>query len=113
MITLGTNDTNSIYADQTGSLVVLSGAVALAQTLGQISRTRRGEMVFATDKGIPYWDTVFQTKDILMFEAAMRAEFMKHPEVNRINSFVVTISGEELAYVSEIDTIYGVVKVNG
>jgi hypothetical protein len=113
MITLGTNGSNSIYLNEFGSLVVLSDAQALAQTLGHISQTRRAEMMYATDKGIPYWDTIFMTKDVLMFEAAMRNEFLSHPEVTGIESFTVNIDGETLTYEAKVNSIYGEVLVNG
>lgn len=113
MITLATNSKNSIYKDGTGSIALLSGAEALAQTLGQISRTRRGEMPFNTKDGVPYWDTIFQTKDVLLFEAAMRAEFNKHPEVTGVESFNVQTDGEVITYTAQVLTIYGALKIDG
>lgn len=113
MITLATNDNNSIYVDKNGNIATLSGAEALAQTLGQISKTRRNEMLYAKNRGIPYWDTVFQTQDFQLFEAAMRSEFMRHPEVTGILSFVVEQEGDDLVYEAQVTSIYGTVKVNG
>jgi len=113
MITLAVDGNNSIYLDSSGNLAILSGAEALAQTLGQMSKTRRAEMLYAIDRGIPYADTIFLTKDVLMFEAAMRNEFLSHPEVTGVNSFTVNIDGEVLTYSAEINSIYGKVSVNG
>jgi len=70
-------------------------------------------MLYAIDRGIPYADTIFLTKDVLMFEAAMRNEFLSHPEVTGVNSFTVNIDGEVLTYSAEINSIYGKVSVNG
>jgi len=113
MITLAVDENNSMYLDSSGNLATLSGADALAQTLGQMSRTRRNEMLYATDRGIPYADTIFLTKDVLMFEATMRNEFSLHPEVTGINSFTVSIDGDVLTYSAEVNSIYGAVTVNG
>lgn len=114
MITLATkNDTYSIFVDKSGNIATLTGAEALAQTLGQISRTRKGELMYATNRGIPYWDTIFQTQDYQMFEAAMRSEFMRHPEVTGILSFNVSQDGDDIIYEAQVNSIYGVVKVNG
>ena len=113
MITLAVNTDNSIYVDSTGNLAVISGKEALAQTLAQISRTRRGEMVYNVQDGVPFMETVFQIRDPLQFEAAMRAEFMKHPEVTGVLSFDMTQEGNEVKYSAQVDSIYGTVEVNG
>lgn len=113
MITLATNSSNSIYVNASGNIATLDGAAALAQTLAHMSQTRRSEMLYATDRGIPYWNTIFSTKDVLMFEAAMRTEFLAHPEVTGIDSFAVTIDGETLTYTATVNSIYGEVLVNG
>lgn len=113
MITLAVDDDNSIYTDLTGNLSILSDKKALAQTLAQISRTRRGEMMYNKQDGVPFMETVFQTRDPLQFEAAMRDEFMKHPEVTGVMSFDMTQEGNEVKYSAQIDSIYGTVEVNG
>lgn len=114
MITLATTaETNDIYADKSGNIAIISGAEALAQTLSHISQSQRNEMIYATNRGIPYRDTVFQSKDFLLFEAAMRSEFMKHPEVTGIASFVISQDGEDVTYEAQVNSIYGLVRVNG
>lgn len=113
MITLAVGPNQDMVINASNSLVLLSGKEALAQTIGQICRTRRGEMALYKNIGVPFWDSIFQTKDVIMFEAAMRAEISRHPEVTGIDTFEVTIDGNEIKYTGTIRSIYGEIPVNG
>lgn len=114
MITLATKSgTNSIFVDKNGNIATLSGKEALAQTIGQITRTRRREMMYAINRGIPFWDTAFQNQDFQLFEATMRSEIMRHSEVTGIISFNMEKSGDDLTYEVIVNSIYGTVTVNG
>lgn len=113
MITLGVDSTNSIHLNNLYSLVILSGKEALAQTLGQISKSQLGEMPYNQQEGIPYMDTVFQQRDFILFETAMRAAFLNHPEVNYVISFDMSQDGDQFNYTAQVDSIYGTITVNG
>lgn len=112
--TLGVNANNDIYLGADGNLVVLIGLPAVLQLCEHAVKAVLGEMVLATDQGVPYFQTVWVgVPNFQQFSAALSAAILGVQDVTNINSLVLTQTGNILNYVAEIATIYGVGGING
>lgn len=108
MITFETDFNNDLVIGSDGNLSLISGINAVSQTAEHYAYTLRGEMMFAADLGVPFFDVAFgATPNIAQFESFMRMRIMETPEVIRINSFTAEQVNDSLIYNAEIETIYG------
>ena len=108
------NDVNDIYLDKNGNLAISIGLVAVIETCKQYMQTVLGELTLNTDKGIPYFQSVFTgVPNIQQFVAAGRAALLTVSGVTQVISFDVSINDKTLSYTATIQTIYGQGVVNG
>lgn len=113
MKTLSVNENNDMHA-QNGLLVVAADLEATRQRCTQVMQTVRGEMIYALDQGIPFYQTVWTgSPNLLAFEAAARDALSEIPTVTGVSSFSSRISANVLTYEATINTIYGATIVNG
>lgn len=115
MITFESDFNNDFVIADNGNLSMISGINAVSQTAEHYAYTLRGEMMFAADLGVPFFEVAFgASPNIAQFESFMRLRIMEVPEVLRINSFEARQVDDRLLYNAEIVTIYGVgVITNG
>lgn len=114
---LGAN--NDIYLNEQGNISMSYDIEAVLQQCAQVAKTLLGEMVFNTDLGIPYFETVWVgVPNISQFNAALRSSFLNVDGVLEVIS-LLTSQGEDgspsdrLTYTAVIRTTFGTGAVNG
>lgn len=109
-----TDEKNDIYLTGTGDIAIGNGIYAVLQACRNSAQARLGEMIYAVDKGIPMFETVFTgNPNTGQFEAAVKSAFLSVDGVQRVLKFVISQSGSTLKYQATIETIYGIGELNG
>lgn len=115
---------NDIYLDSHGNIAMSFDQNCLLEECSQVARTLLGEMIFNTDLGIPYFETVWAgVPNIAQFTASLRQSFLNVAGVLQVVS-LTTEQGNDtsanapfndtLTYNAVIRTIYGTgVVTNG
>lgn len=113
MKTFAVNAMNDVYTEN-GLLVLATDMDALTQRCTQVMSAVRGEMLYAVDQGMPFYETIWTgSPNLLAFEAASRVELLRIPEVKSVDAFTASISNNELSYRAQLTTTLGAVTVNG
>lgn len=108
--TTGTND----FLVSGRSLVFASDVDAVLLVCRHVSQTILGEMVFAQDQGMPYFQTVWVgTPTTAPFEAAFRDRINQVSGVVSIDELITEQTGDTMRYSATITTIYGTGTLNG
>lgn len=106
--TLAVDSNNDIYIDGTGNIAIATGLVAVLQTCEHVAKAILKEMVFAQDRGMPYFETVWNgTPTTNPFEAAFRSRVAQVPDVTGVTDLEVTQVADRFTYTATISTIYG------
>lgn len=114
MRTFLSNKRNDLILGADGNLNIISGLAAASQSSEQYMQTRRGEMIYAVDDGIPFDETVWAgTPNVAQFEAAGRARLLQVPSNMEILTFEAVLEGDVLRYTADIRTDSGETTVNG
>ena len=88
-LTIAVNDDNDIYLVN-GDIAMADGKDARAQIISAALRTRRGELQLDTERGVPYFETIFQSGshyNIQLWEAYVRKTVSEFDFVKSISSF--------------------------
>lgn len=113
MRTFATTDTND-FALVGRSMVLSSNLAAVLSVCEHAAQAILGEMVFAKDQGMPYFETVWVgAPTTAPFEAAFRARIMRVTGVINIDELTTEQVGDTMRYRATIATIYGPGVVNG
>lgn len=97
-----------------GNLLIVTGLQAVLYDAERAARTVRGELVFAVDEGIPYFQVVWVgTPNVVQFEAALRARLRKVPDVSDVLALSTRQDRDTLAYEATIRTPYGTGVIDG
>lgn len=108
------NENNDIFATETGRLALVTGLTATLQHAKHAVEARRGEMIYATDRGIEYLDNVFSgAVNLLQFEAHAREAIARVPDVVFVANFEADIVNNTLVYTAEIQTNFGAGVISG
>lgn len=87
--TIAVNGENDIYLVN-GDIATADGSEARTQIISAALRTRRGELQLDIERGIPYFETIFQSGDksrIQLWEAFVRKTVNEFDFVKSIKSF--------------------------
>lgn len=107
-LTVSADSNNDLFIGADGSLALVSGIEAVLQAAQQAAQTQLGEMVFATDQGIPNFQTVWNgAPNLSQFEAYLRRALLAVDGVVSVLDLVTTQSNNALSYRVTIQTIYG------
>ncbi len=99
---------NDLYLDADGNISMSYDIQAVLQACAQAAQTLLGEMVFNTDQGIPYFQTVWVgVPNVQQFTAALRAAFLTVPNVVEVISLITSQINNVLNYTAIIRTTYG------
>lgn len=113
-IIFATNQNNDIFATSTNRLALLRGLPAVLQHCRHAVEARRGEMIYARERGIEYLTNVFDgAPNVLQFEAQVRQAIVRIPNVVSIVSFESEIIDNRLTYTIIIRTTFGTGTVDG
>lgn len=113
MRTLATTATNDLFVSGR-SLQVVTGLEAVLLVCRHCAQAILGEMVFAADTGMPYFETVWVgASSTAPFEAAFRERIGRVEGVESIESLEASLEGDVMRYSARIVTIYGTGGLNG
>jgi len=113
-VTLSVDSKNDIYIGANGSLSLSSAIQATLQAAQQAAQTQLGEMIYATDQGIPNFAVVWNgAPNLAQFEAYLRRAILAVEGVTGIESLDVAQGAGVLTYRATIVTIYGTGAING
>lgn len=107
-MTIAVNDSNDIYL-LNGDIAIATGKKAREQIIAAAIRTRLGELQLDTERGIPYFETVFRSpsKDNLdLWEASVRETIMGFDFVSSIKDldYKIDYNSNTLTYSATIIT---------
>lgn len=111
MKTIAFNSLNDVFRGLDGNIAMLTGIDACQQCCITAMQAIRGEMIYAQDKGMPYFETVFNTYNPAAFEAAARLTLLAVPNVTAVVSFAQQLQEDDLIYVAQIMTTFSTTPV--
>ncbi|OWK42205.1 hypothetical protein [Fimbriiglobus ruber] len=105
--TFGTNASNDLFLGPDGNLVVLAGIAAVEAACATATKAQLGEMVFATETGVPNFQTLWVgSPEYALWKAAVLSTLQSVPGVTAVTSLNLTVSGSTVSYVAQITTQY-------
>ena len=106
--TFGTNDNNDIYIGGNGNLAVFSGLDAVMDACETASKAQLGEMVLATELGMPNFQTIWVgSPNYAIFQNYLRNTLLSVPGVLEVQSIELAVTDNILRYTAVIVTIFG------
>lgn len=110
--TFATNADNDLYIGADGNLAIATGLDAVMGACASAAKALLGEMVLEVNKGIPYFQSVFNgIPNLAIFQSYLLNALNAVPGVNSVKNLTVSVSNHTLNYTAEIDTIYGLGKI--
>lgn len=109
MITLDITGNNDIYLDSGGNLAVAQGIDGVEAACRNYAQTILGEMMHATDMGVPYF---FGSASLAQIRASLRRRLLQVDGVTAIDRLDVLVDGDAIKYTADIRTIYGRLSVS-
>lgn len=101
-------DENNDFLVMGSSLVIATGVTAVLNICEHVAKAILGEMVFAKDQGMPYFETVWTgTPTTAPFEAAFRLRIPQVEGVTEIQELTTEQVGDVMQYRATIVTVYG------
>lgn len=108
------DENNDIYIAKNGRLAMADGLPAVLQNIEHAVKARLSEMVLAVDRGIPFFETIWNgSPNIGQYDAALRVAVLRVEGVLRIDSISFNRNGSSITYTMVVETIYGGVVSNG
>lgn len=105
---------NDIYLDAQGNIAMSFDLQAVLEECAQVAKTLLGELVFNTDLGIPFFETVWDgVPNIPQYTASLRSSILSVNGVIEIVSLLTTVESDTLNYTAVIRTIYGTGAISG
>lgn len=98
-----------------GRLAMCEGLEAYRQILEAAIRTQRGELVLDVDRGIPYFETVFdRPQNVYLWADAVKKRTKQFPWVEEIVSFDYDIdhANHVLTYTMKVKTDIGTITLS-
>ena len=106
------SDGNVIVDSVTHDIKTADGVEAYAVIIGDAIRTVRGELQLDTERGVPYFETVFKSVNgIDIWKNDVRKRVLECPFVKSIDSFDVSYANRKLEYTMRLTTDAGDVTV--
>lgn len=105
-----------IYLDDSGNLAVKSDEQALLDILTNRIRTKRYEVQYDMNKGVPYFETIFANTGLLgLWRSYVIEEVERTSGVISVESLLYSLDegDKKLSYTCQIRTIYGETSLNG
>ena len=114
MITLGINSNNDIFLTSQGSICVKQDLEAMGDIYINKSQTNRGELIYNTDKGIDFFNTIFGDPcypDI--YQNQLISELEDTEKTQRISNFISETEKNIFKYSVNCQTDYGQIILIG
>ena len=114
MRTIAINQNNDIYTDSSGNLVIKQDIDAIGDILVNKCQTNQGELLFNTDKGIDFFNTIFNSPAYVdLFQSQLVTEIENTEAVQRINDYNANVNKDIYNYTVSVQTEYGSIELNG
>lgn len=107
MKSLATHQRNDLFIDADGSLAIARDIEAVKQDCQHAMQAQLGEMVLATDRGMPTMDVVWHNTNLVQFEAYARQTLRAVGGVVDVIALDVAIVDGSLRYSTTIQTAFG------
>lgn len=112
--TLGINNDNDIYLNDSGNIALLSGIEAVADACRTISRAQLGEMVLTASQGIPNFQTVWiGVPNLRLWQSYLKNAIINVDGVQEIKNLEYETKENVLSYIITIKTTFGITQING
>lgn len=106
--TLAVNEKNDIYLGKDGNIVVATGEEAVSNACLTASQALLQEMIYSTNKGLPYFQSVFVgSPDYAIFRNSLISTLLAVDGVLNVQSLSLTVVEGVLNYSATILTRYG------
>ena len=105
-----------IYLDDNGNLAIKSDEQALLDILTNRIRTKKYEVQYDMNKGVPYFETIFANTGLLgLWRSYVIEEIERTSGVISVESLLYSLDEgtKKLSYTCQIRTIYGETSLNG
>lgn len=105
-----------IYLDDNGNLAIKSDEQALLDILTNRIRTKKYEVQYDMNKGVPYFETIFANTGLLgLWRSYVIEEIERTSGVISVESLLYSLDegNKKLSYTCKIRTIYGETSLNG
>lgn len=104
---------NDIYLDSDGNISISYDLQAVLEGCAEVAQTLLGEMIYNTDQGIPYLQTVWiGVPNIEQFNNSLRSAFLNVPNVIEVISLITSQTNYVLNYSAIINTTFGTVTLS-
>lgn len=114
MRSLASDRRNDLVIGADGRLSIVNGAAAVEVVARSHMQARRGEMIHATQDGIPFDLVAFgASPNLAQFEAFARRRLSTITGVREVVSFEARLDGDALTYSATLRTDYGETTING
>lgn len=114
MQTIGINSNNDIYIDSSGNLAIKQDREAIGDVLINKCQTNQGELLFNTEKGIDFFNTIFGSPAYVdLFQNQLITEIENTESVQKINDYNANLDKNVYKYTVDVQTDYGSVSLNG
>lgn len=112
--TLAVDSNNDLYLGIDGNIVIVRNLEAVLQACEHAAKTVLGELVLATNQGVPYFQNVWSgIPNYQQFDAALRSAILDVADVLEVVSLLIAPEGDIVKYNAVIRTIYGGGTISG
>ena len=112
MKTFSQHSHNDIRIGSDGQFATVDGLDAYSTVIADVVRTVRGELQLDTERGVPYFETVFKSVNgIDIWKNDVRKRVLEFPFVKSVDSFDVSYANRKLEYAMRLTTDAGDVTV--
>lgn len=113
MFSIATDENNDIYIDGKGQVAIVDGLQAILQVVKNRIKTLYNELQFNQGEGVPYFETIFGTGDVALWEDFIKKEAVKVNGVIRVDYLRSTVKDNLLTYELRLITDEGVGTIRG
>ena len=114
MKTIAINDSNDIYLTPSGNLALKTDLAAMGDILVNKAQTNMGELIYDTEKGVDYFNTIFSSPCYPeLFQSQLLSTLENTDQVLEVSDYEASVDNNVYAYSVNITTSYGEVALNG
>lgn len=114
MKTAAINQNNDIYLTPSGNLALKEDLNAMGDIFINKSQTVRGELLFNTEKGIDFMNTIFNSPaEPELFQSELVEQLEDTEETESVYSYTSSVKEGVYEYTADIITTYGNITLNG
>lgn len=114
MKTIGIDSNNDIYLDNSNNLGMKSDLGAMGDILVNKSQTVEGELIYDTEKGIDFFNTIFSSPCYPdLFQNQLLTQLEDTYAVQEVSGYTAETSDGVYSYKVNVQTDYGQIALNG